>query len=122
MVMRSYRAYQVVSPPSEARLRRLFRDINEKLTLRILKVPADKYVAGVLAPTPGQIAKQFNSYRAARPGVFPKSDSFGFGYAQPRRVSVSYLLINSDPIARVTRPDDRVVRDYFHKNSASFTR
>ena len=122
MVLRSYQAYQVASPPSEIRLRKRFRDINEKLALRILKVPADKYVADVLAPTPQQITQQFNKYRAASPGVYPKADSFGFGYAQPARVAVSYLLVNNDVIARVTRPGDRAVRDHFRKNSRDFTK
>ena len=122
MVLRSYQAYKVDSPPSEIRLRKLFRDLNEKLTLRILKVPAEKYVDGILSPTPQQIKKQFNQYASARPGVYPKGESFGFGYAQPARVSVSYLLVNNDVIARVTRPADRDVREYFRKNSAEFTK
>jgi len=122
MVLRSFQAYHVASPPSEIRLRKHFRDLNEKLTLRILKVPAEKYAANVLAPTPQQITKHFNQYAAARPGVYPKADSFGFGYAQPARVAVAYLLVNNDVIARVTRPADRVVRDYFRENSKEFTK
>ena len=122
MVLRSFQAYHVASPPSEIRLRKQFRDLNEKLTLRILKVPAEKYAANVLAPTPQQIAKHFNQYAAARPGVYPKADSFGFGYAQPARVAVAYLLVNNDVIARVTRPGDRVVRDYFRENPGEFTK
>ena len=121
-VLRSYQAYHVASPPSEVRLRKLFRDLNEKLTLRILKIPAEKYAPDVLAPTPQQIKQQFNSYRTARPGVYPKADSFGFGYAQPARVAVSYLLVNNDVIARVTRPADRDVREYFRENSRDFTK
>jgi len=121
-VLRSYQAYHVASPPSEIRLRKLFRDLNEKLTLRILKVPAEKYAPDVLAPTPQQIKQQFDSYRTARPGVYPKGDSFGFGYAQPARVAVSYLLVNNDVIARVTRPADRDVREYFRENSRDFTK
>ncbi|MBL7221272.1 MAG: hypothetical protein ISS69_14240 [Phycisphaerae bacterium] len=122
MVLRAYHAYRVASPPSEIRLRRFFRDLNEKLTLRILEVPAEKYAANVLPPTPQQITKQFNDYRSARPGVYPKGDSFGFGYAQPARVVVSYLLVNNDVIARVTRPGDRDVRKYFRENSGDFTK
>jgi len=121
-VLRSYQAYRVTSPPSEIRLRGLFRNLNEKLTLRILKVPAEKFAPNVLAPTPQQIKKQFNSYRTARPGVYPKADSFGFGYAQPARVSVSYLLVNNDVIARVTRPADGDVRKYFRANFRDFTK
>jgi len=122
MVLKSYQAYKAVSPPSEDSLRKLFRDLNEKLTLRILKVPAEKYALNVLAPTPRQIQKQFNSYRTARPGVYPRGDSFGFGYAQPARVSVSYLLVNNDVIARVTRPADGDVRKYFLEHSREFTK
>ena len=122
MVLRSYRAYHVASPPSEIRLRRLFRDLNEKLALRVLKVPADKYAANVLTPTPQQIKNQFDKYSMARPGVYPKADSFGFGYRQPARVVVAYLLVNNDVIARVTRPGDRDVRDYFRENSGDFTK
>jgi hypothetical protein len=122
MVLRSYQAYQVSTPPSETYLRKLFRDLSEKLTLRILEVPAGKYKSLVAAPTAEQIKKQFDSYRALRPGVYPRGDSFGFGYAQPARVSVAYLLVNSDVIARVTRPDDRTVRDYFRENAATFTK
>ena len=122
MVLRSYQAYQVSSPPSEARLRKLFRDLNEKLTLRIVKVPADKYAADVLAPTGQQITQHFGNYRAARPDVYRRADSFGFGYAQPARVAVAYMLVNNDVIARVTRPGDRAVRDYFREHSGEFTK
>jgi hypothetical protein len=122
MVLRSYQAYQTASPPSELRLRKLFRDLNEKLTLRIVKVPADKYASDIAAPTQKQVAQQFKKYRSARPDVYPKADSFGFGYAQPARAAVAYMLINNDVIARVTRPGDRAVRDYFRENSAQFTK
>ncbi|MDP6546409.1 MAG: hypothetical protein QGH60_20705 [Phycisphaerae bacterium] len=122
IVLRSFRAYQVSSPPSETRLRKLFRDLNERLTLRVVKVPAEKYAPGVLPPTPQQINKQFNSYRAARPGTYSKTNPFGFGYFQPARVVVSYLLVNNDVIARVTRPGDRQVREYFRNNSGDFTK
>ncbi|MDP6046460.1 MAG: hypothetical protein QGG25_12695 [Phycisphaerae bacterium] len=122
MVLRSFRAYQVASPPSETALKKLFRDLNEKLTLRILKIPAEKYAADVLAPVDSQIKQQFAKYRTARPNVYPTAESFGFGYAQPARVAVEYMVIDSGVIARISRPADRAVRDYFRSNSAEFTK
>jgi hypothetical protein len=122
MVLRSYQAYKVASPPSEPSLRKLFRDLNEKLTLRIATVSADKYVDDVLAPAPEKIAQQFKEYKAVRPGSYTKEDSFGFGYAQPTRVAVEYMLINNDIIARVTRPENKDVRKYYKENSGEFTK
>ncbi len=120
MVLRSYRAYQIAVPPSETALKRLFRDLNETLTLRIARVPADKYASDVLTPEAAQIESQFKKFSAANPGVHPTGESFGFGYAQPARAAVAYMLINSDVISRVTRPADRTVRQYYLANRGEF--
>jgi len=122
MVLRSYQAYKVTSPPSEIQLRKRFRDLNEKLMFRVVKVSADEYAKSVPEPTDLQINKHFQQYRSSRPGVYAKDDSFGFGYAQPARAAVAYMLVNSDVIARVTRPKDKEVREYFRNNSTEFTK
>ena len=121
-VLRSFRAYQVTAPPSETVLKRRFRDLNEKVTLRIAKVPAEKFVSDILEPVESQISKQFNQYRTARPETYPTAESFGFGYAQPTRAAVEYMLINAGVIARVSRPSDKKVREHFRENAADFTK
>jgi len=125
MVMRSFNAYKVVSPPSDVTLRKLFRDLNEKLTLRIVLVSAEKYADSIPDPTEQQINEQFAKYSKMGAGIFRKDgkgDTFGFGYAQPARVALAYLSVNSDAIARVTRPGDRAVRDYFRENASQFVK
>jgi len=129
-VLRRYRAGQVTSPPSDAELRKLFRDLNETLTFRVLEVPAKKFTASVREPTEQEVLQHFNLYRRTRAGSYGRTaeapqgsaESFGIGYYQPVRASVAYLVIHRGVIARVVRPGDRAVRKYFRKNPGEFTR
>ena len=122
MVLRSYQAHKISSPPSETALRKLFRDISETLTIRIAKLPVDNYTAGVIDPTPIEITNHFGKYNKVGAGTYPTGDSFGFGYAQPKRVAVAYMVINRNVIARVTKPSDRTVRSYHRKNAEKYTK
>jgi len=129
-VLRRYRACQVASPPSDIELRKLFRDLNETLTFRVLEVPAEKFTGSVREPTEQEIAQHFNSYRTTRQGTYGQTqkrqrgsaESFGIGYYQPARAAVAYLLIDHGVISRFARPTDRQVRNYYNANRAKLTK
>ena len=121
-VLRGYRAAQVATPPSEPQLRRLFRDLNEKIELRVLEIPAGRFSKDSAEPTAKEIEEQFQKYRNANPGQYPSADSFGFGYRQPDRAAVSYLLVDREAIERVARPDPRAVRQYWREHKGEFTK
>ena len=121
-VLRGYRAAQVATPPSEPQLRRLFRDLNEKIELQVLEIPAGRFSKDSAEPTAKEIDEQFKKYRNANPGQYSSADSFGFGYRQPDRAAVSYLLVDREAIERVARPDPRAVRQYWREHKGELTK
>ncbi|MDP7163505.1 MAG: hypothetical protein QF792_08440 [Phycisphaerae bacterium] len=121
-VMWGFRAKQVGVPPSEPHIKRIFRDLNEKISLRVLEIPAEQFIKDMPEPSEDEILKQFNSYRQATRGEYPSVNSFGFGYHQGNRVRVSYLFVDQEVIGRVVRPAPRVVREYWREHKAEFTK
>ena len=109
-VMWGFRAKQVGVPPSEPHIKRIFRDLNEKISLRVLEIPAEQFIKDMPEPSEDEILKQFNSYRQATRGEYPSVNSFGFGYHQGNRVRVSYLFVDQEVIGRVVRPAPQIGR------------
>jgi len=120
-VHKAYEASLVEAPPSEPELRRLFRDLSERIAVEVARVSAEDFVDQVSAPTDEELQAQFEQYQAAIPGRYTPDSPFGFGYLQPDRLAVAYLLINGEAVARVTAPSDKDVRDYYRDHRQEFT-
>ena len=104
----------VATPPSERELRYTIRDFFEKIDLRVLEFPAEKYVGQVPKITdPNLLQEQFARYRDLPPGQFSEANPFGFGYRQPDRVQVVYAYISRQVIDRAVRPTGKAVSDYY---------
>ena len=120
-VWKSFNAATVDTPPSIAELKLIYRDLNERIKLRVLRVSADDMLDDVKAdPDRKTILKQFNDFRNMPAGKFTSTDSFAFGYRQPHRVSIGYLLVDGAVVRRVTRPSDRQARDYWNDRDREF--
>jgi len=109
-------------PPSEQQLRRLYRDLNEQISLRVVKIEAQKFLDGAAEPSEQQIQAQFNQFRAERPGQFRSVASFGFGYRQPDRARVLYLFVSRDVVERVTRPGGKAALKHFLQNRSRYVK
>jgi hypothetical protein len=112
-VLRSFFASFESAPPSEPQLQHLYRNLSEELDLEIARVDAAALAAKAPEPSDEEIARHFEQYRTATPGVMSSIESFGFGYRQPDRASINYMLVKREPLARVIKPtDDEIRREY----------
>jgi hypothetical protein len=101
---------------SEQQLRHLYRDLAERIDLRVAVFRAEDYLKDVSEPNAEEIQAQFETYRAQQAGVPGKDNPFAFGYVQPNRARLRYLLIRQDVVQRVARPSEEEVRAYYIRN------
>jgi len=121
-IHKAFMASRANVPPSEQQLRRLYRDLNEQISLRVAKIPTEKFLEGVGEPSEEQIQAQFNQFKAASPGQFRSVASFGFGYRQPDRARVLYLFVSRDVVERVTRPSRKEARKHFLQHQSRYVK
>jgi hypothetical protein len=111
------------TPPSVTELRRLYRDSSEQIALRFVRLSAEDYLDDVPQEfSPAEIQQQFGSYANALPERYASSDSFGFGYQEPNRVAIAYLLVDREKLRRGIRPEDKSVRSYYRTHPEEFLR
>ncbi len=117
-VYKTYRASNVLIPPSRKQLRQLFGDLREQISVEVLTVSASDFLEDVPQPSEEQIAEQFNEYRNRASWRFNGLESFPFGYLQPPRVQIDYLFIDRQPIARAAVPTDEEIADWIDQDPA----
>jgi hypothetical protein len=120
-IQKAFQSAVVQSPPSEIELQQAFRDFAEKVGLCVVKLPAEKFVDQVSQkPTDAEILEQYNRLRGMPAGMPETVASFGFGYLQPDRASVDYLLVDEDVIRRVAKPSEQAVMEYYLDHKSEF--
>ncbi|MFA6135139.1 MAG: hypothetical protein WC869_14085 [Phycisphaerae bacterium] len=117
-----YMQSAVMTPASEQTIIHLFRDLNEKIDLRTVTLKAEDFLKEVAEPNDQAITAQFNAYREALKGDPNKDNPFGFGYKQPDRARILYLLVRQDVIERVSRPSEESVRAFYRQNASKMVR
>jgi hypothetical protein len=78
---------------------RVYRDQNERVSAKLVAVPAEKFLAKVAEPTDDEIRALFEKYK----DVLPDPDSETPGFKVPRQVQFEILSIASDALARSMR-------------------
>jgi len=131
LVQKAYESAVVLAPPSEQHLKHLYQDLKENIQLQYVRVPAEKYLDQVAEPSAEEIDQQFQAFRNvlsatdnmdAPQETFPATDSFGFGYKQPNRVKVDYLLVQHEPLRRALEPSAEEILRYFEAHRDQFTK
>ena len=122
LVNKAYKASMVSVPPTEAETKQLYRDLNEKIDLEIAAISALDMLDEVAQPSDEQIVEQFNKYRTEIPGSYSDSNSFGFGYVQPHRANVQYLLINQAAITQVSQVGSDAIQNYYMDHRSQFVK
>lgn len=118
-----YRAdAEIDSPPSEAEVRLIYRDVFEQIALRVAKVDANEFTKAVRDPNEDELRRQFSLYNEQFPGMAPRVTDFGFGYRQQGKAALQYLLVRGDVIQRVVEPKLSDAYDFFNQNRAAFTK
>jgi hypothetical protein len=112
----------VLTPPSEEELRYLARNLLEKIDLRVLRFPAEKFLDKVdKAADPNAVQAQFERFRGASPGQYdPNHNPYGFGYIQPQQAEVEYAHIARAVVERAMRPTREQMDRYWSENRGRF--
>lgn len=110
------------APPSEAEIRQVFRELHERVDLRVARVSVEGLFKDVPKPTPAQILRQLADYGALPPRSVSEKNPFGFGYRLPDRVQITYLLIREEVIRRTMRPSAKAIDDYYLAHEATLTK
>jgi hypothetical protein len=108
--------------PSEAELRVTFRDLREQINLRVMPLEAKEYLKDVPDPNEADVQAHFNLYRTRFARETRQVNDMGFGYRQPPRARLQYLVVRGDVIGRVTRPGDDALADYYNQNKGEFVK
>ncbi len=65
----------------------------QRVSLRAKAFAFDDYVATVSEPSPEEVEAHFEEYRDVPAGLASAANPFGFGYQQPDRVGLQYLIV-----------------------------
>lgn len=112
------------TPPSEAEVKQMYRDFNERIKLRVIQIHAEDFLKEVPTPTDQEIQKQFDAFKNVAKGSLGdvEANSFGFGYKVPDQVSIQYLAVDAAAVARAAKPTEDQIIAYFVANKARFTK
>ncbi len=107
---------------SDQEMQHLYCDLAEMIDLRIAVIKAEDFHEEAAEPNDEAIQAQFQTYRIDPPGRPSEKNPFGFGYAQPHRADVRYLLIRQDVLERAVRPTDEELRAHYISHRASYVK
>lgn len=101
---RAMSAIKVSRPQRDARIAMQM----QTLTLRYVPFAAADFAAAVPAPTPEQLATQFEKYADTLAGNPTRDNPFGFGYKLPNRVKLQYLTVGRDQLRRAVLENPQI--------------
>jgi hypothetical protein len=121
MVYKYFISSMPPTAPSLAEIRQRYQMELQQVKVRVWSVDANEYLPKVAMPSADEIETHWTRYRGARAESYPTKQSFGFGYLQPKRYIIKYLLIDAEPLARVVEVSDDAVRAYYEEHAAEYT-
>lgn len=107
---------------SEQQLRHLYRDLMERIDLRIATVKIDDFLRQAPEPNDAELQAQFQAHRELPPGKYSQDNPFGFGYRQPSRATLRYMWIRHDVLERAARPTDEELRAHYIRHRAEYVK
>jgi hypothetical protein len=115
-VTRLMEQYQSAARISDRRaVSEVKRDFDRVLVDAVV-VPASKALEGIPEPTEAQIAEQYLKYKDAKPGT----GEFGFGYLQPARVKLEWMMLDRDAIAKTITIDAVDANKHWRQNKDKY--
>lgn len=121
IIYKNFEANELSVPPSQPELRRLYRDTQEKIAVRLTMLKASDFLDKVSEPNDADLQSLFQQFQKANEGDVSTND-FGFGYMQPNRASVQYLLLRNSVVERGSQPSDQAIKQYYLDNQAKYDR
>jgi hypothetical protein len=115
-VERLYQLTMAAPRLSTARLALEASNVLDVATINAVILPAEPLAASLPEPTPEEMQAQFMKHRAVSPG----GPGLGFGYLQPPRVKIGWMMIDRAAVASAIRLDPIAVNKYWQQNRAMF--
>ncbi len=78
---------------------RAYRDQNERVSAKLVEIPAEKFLAQVPEPSPQEIQSYFDQYK----DVLPSPDRATPGFKVPRQIQVETLSLDGNALARAIK-------------------
>ena len=119
-VVKNYEAARTEVPTSEREIKAIYRDLNEKIDLAVVKLPAETCAPKAPTFTDKQIQEQLNSFREMEGASVSEKNPLGFGYRLKDRVKIDYLFISREVLQRVIRPREEQVISYYNEHRDEF--
>lgn len=104
--------------PSEPEIRHLVAETQNKVRVKYVSIPAQRYVDPDEPLTEEEIVAHFEANKA----LDPNESETGYGYRYPRRVRVQYIVASIPKIAPQMEVSFESVKAYWKANKAQFTR
>jgi len=70
----------------------------EKIDAEFVRISASDFVAGQTEPTPEELTNQFEQYKKSPPDRIDDRNPYGFGYKQPEKITLEYLIMKLDDV------------------------
>lgn len=90
----------------------------ESLDLEYVAFEADVFIdPNGPEPSEAELTKHFDQYKTFFPNEITDDNPYGFGYKQPDRVSLDYIVVKLDDVRTiVTPPTQDEIGDYYSRN------
>ena len=121
-VQKAYETSATVIPPSREELLHRYRQRFEMMDLELVQVTAEKFMDQTAEPSEQQVKDQFETYKNRAPNVFTKVDELPFGYLEPARADVAYILVLKEAVERGSVPTDTEIQDWIIAHQAKLTK
>ena len=119
-VVKNYGVARAEVPSSEREVKAVYRDLNEKIDLAVVKLSAEAWAPKAPTFTDKQIQEQFDGFRELEEGAVTEKSPLGFGYRLKDRVKIDYLFIRREVLQRVIRPREDQVIGYYNEHRHEF--
>jgi len=116
LVRRNATRMAMVVAPSESELRHYARDTEEKVRVRYVALDASNFVDKDQPVGAEEVQALFDRYKEVNPG----EGAEGWGYRQPRRVKLEYLVAVLQQVQAEVPISFDELKDYWQRNKANY--
>lgn len=122
MIAKALEAGLVGVPPSLPELRVFYRDLRERIQLGLAVFEAEDFAGDAAEPSETEIREWFAERKRYLPLHPTNQTEFGFGYRQPNRADVAWLLVDQEQLTRAVDVPERLMREYWLQNKGKLTK
>jgi hypothetical protein len=87
------------------------------MSLEFVRLNAAQFIADIKDATKKQLGNQFNAYKSFYEGKVTEDNPYGFGYKQPARLSMEYIALKMDDIAKTVDPVTEDQSESFYRSN-----